>query len=77
MGSHMSFLGDVSVVTEVQIKFITKRIFPGIPGVLSMGFVILEGLYTAIWGEFHVRGIDCFQMLRMRQQKRVLYVKSF
>lgn len=65
----------MSVVTEVQIKFITKRIFPGIPGVLSMGFVILEG--PAIWGEFHLRGVDCFQMLRVRQQKRVLYVKSF
>lgn len=59
----------MSVVTEIQIKFITERMFPGIPGVLSMGFVILEG--PAISGEFHVRGVDCFQMLRMRQQKSI------
>lgn len=33
-----------------------------------MGFIVLEGL--AILGEFHFRGVDCLQMLRMRQQKK-------
>lgn len=34
-----------------------------------MGFTVLEG--PAILGEFHFRGVDCLQMLRMKPQKIV------
>lgn len=34
-----------------------------------MGFIVLDG--PAILGDFHFRGVDCWQMLRMRRQKKV------
>ena len=34
-----------------------------------MVFIVLEG--PAILGEFHFRGVDCLQMLKVRQQKKV------
>lgn len=34
-----------------------------------MGFIVLEGPDTL--SEFHFRGVDCLQMLRMGQQKKV------
>ena len=55
---------------EVQFKSIKKAFFfPRIPGVLFIVFIVLEG--PAIVGEFHFRGVDCLQMLKVRQQKKV------
>ena len=34
-----------------------------------MVFIVLEG--PAILGEFHFRGVDCLQMLKVRQLKKV------
>lgn len=55
---------------EVQFKSIkNSAYFSRIPGVPFMGFIVLDG--PAILGDFHFRGVDCWQMLRMRRQKKV------
>lgn len=55
-------------IIEVQFKSIKKSTyFSRIPGVPFMGFIVLDG--PAILGEFHFRGVDCLQMLRMRTEK--------
>lgn len=55
---------------EVQFKSIKKAFFfSRIPGVLFTVFIVLEG--PAILGEFHFRGVDCLQILKVRQQKKV------
>lgn len=60
-------------IIEVQFKSIkNSTYFSRIPGVPFMGFIVLDG--PAILGEFHFRGVDCLQMLRMRQQKKVFKV---
>lgn len=56
---------------EVQFKSNKKAffLFLRIPGVLFIVFIVLEG--PAILGESHFRGVDCLQMLKVRQQKKV------
>lgn len=56
---------------EVQFKSNKKAFFffLRIPGVLFIVFIVLEG--PAILGESHFRGVDCLQMLKVRQQKKV------
>lgn len=50
-------------IIEVQFKSIKNSpYFSRIPSVPFMGFIVLEG--PAILGEFHLRGVDCLQMLR-------------